>query len=292
MSRTTTILISVLRSVAIVACILGILAGLYIMFLGGGQLGPAIRTVAHFSSSPIALLFKFNGAIALAIPSLGLIAIIGAGFAKSMAAKILFNTLGGIVLTVVLGFGLITYDHHEKQQEALRRAERAHQTLLVTAERGDSRSQARLAEEYFSQWRSRRDQSFCPEALYWSQQSAYQGNDEGQARLGTVYDQCAPGNSESNSILAYVWHTISIENPTDRPFFGGGFDAKKQVFGSRPKPTILGEPLEDVLAKADMMIDRAQEILADYSISAAERQTAIEGAFQELLPSIEIFSRE
>jgi antitoxin component YwqK of YwqJK toxin-antitoxin module len=131
-NRSRSHLITILRSIGIAACILGILVGSYIVYFGGSIFGAATLLDADFRT-PIGLLVGFGGLIVLAIPLLGLISIIGSGLAKSTAARVLFNTLGAVVLLVVLGVSWLVYSSYSHYSE-LAAGERSGQPAVIHPE--------------------------------------------------------------------------------------------------------------------------------------------------------------
>ena len=83
------------------------LAGAFVVYIGGDIFGAATRLDSDFRT-PLGLLLSFGGLIVLAIPLVGLISIIGAGLAKSVAARVIFNALSVMVLSVVFGASMAT----------------------------------------------------------------------------------------------------------------------------------------------------------------------------------------
>ena len=276
------------RSVGVLVCILGILAGMFFMFVGGTILGSAIPNDADFRA-PLGALIGLGGMLIFLVPTIGLASLIGSRFAKSTIARFLLNVIGAAAALAIVGAGLfVLISYLQMQGIAERRAvllsdERAR--ILEQAELGDASAQFETARWLYRDWQYShieflqspgQDPVFCPDALYWYRQAAFQGFDRAIGFVVGAYEDCAPGDQVSNHILARVWLSIEIEN---------------EDWSADLKDSLSHFPLEpDALAAAQITAEklaiRVREILAEPDMSVADRQLAMDSAVRELMPLV------
>lgn len=95
----------IVRSLFVLIFILGILAGIFFMVVGGKIGGSAVSNDADFRT-PLGALFGFGGLLVFLVPTVGLIALIGWRFAKSKIARVFLNLLVASALMPLIAFGV------------------------------------------------------------------------------------------------------------------------------------------------------------------------------------------
>jgi hypothetical protein len=273
------------RSVGVLVCILGILAGIFFMFVGGKILGSAIPNDADFRA-PLGALIGLGGMLIFLVPTIGLASLIGSRFAKSTIARFLLNVIGAAAALVIVGAGLsvlISYLHIQgiAERRAVARAK-----ILEQAELGDASAQIYIARRLYPDWQysymeslrsPEQDPVFCPDVLYWYRQAAFQGEDRGIEGVSTAYIDCAPGDHESNLILAQVWRSINYESAGSENWSA---DIKDSLSHFQLEPDALAA----AQITAEKLAIRLREILAEPDMSVADRQLAMDSAVRELMP--------
>jgi len=256
------------------------------MVVGGKIGGSAVSNDADFRG-PLGGLIGIGGFLVFMVPTIGLIALIVSRFAKSTVVRVFSNFLGSAAVLLVVGGGVLVVYAYLSLEGATQRASdnraRLQVTLLAQAEQGDASSQQQLGDIHYYERECLRDDTLvchCPEALHWYRQAAFQNFGRSLKMVNTAYD-CAPGDVESNVVLAHVWRNISIGSPSGSP----ANEWALQSFERRTADLGLeSDAIAAMLTTAEKLTIRGLEIFADPDMSAADRELAMDGAVRELMP--------
>lgn len=271
------------RSIGTVICILGILAGIFLMVVGGETFGSAASNDADVRG-PVGVLIGFGGLLIFLVPAVGLIALIGSRFAKSTIARVFIKVLGAAAALTIVGAGSLILVAYLKLQPVFQLSDQlradASAELLTKAEQGDASAQISIGDSFYQEWQHSYGDGpkFCPEALHWYRQAAFQGVSLGMHQVNWAYGNCAPGNYDSNQILAIVWGKLASESKDAESL--RHFPSSGVLSVDRLDP----DGVADALATIDALTVRAREIFADPDMSATARQLAMDSAVLELLP--------
>jgi len=236
---------------------------------------------------PFGILAGFGGLVVFLVPALGLIALIGSGIAKSRTVKTFMNLLGAAVAIILVGAVSLILYVFLGLQPVFQLLEAAESQLLIDAEQGDVYAQISVGDKLYREWENASyssDMAFCPEALRWYRQAAFQGLSSGMHSVVLAYRNCAPGNNDSNQILAMVWGNLASESEENSSYSQDRslryFQASETLGVDRLDP----DQLADALATVDAITVLARTIFADPDMSASERQIAMDSAIRERLP--------
>ena len=275
------------RSIGIAFCVLGILAGILLMNFGSDTFDFAASNDADIRG-PFGILAGFGGLLVFLVPALGLIALVGSRFAKSRIARGFIKLLGAGVALVLIGAISLILIVYLNLRPALQLWDEADAQRLIDAEQGDMYAQLSVGDDFYREWEDLSygsDPVFCPEALHWYRQAAFQDLSLGMHHVVLAYGNCAPGNNENNQILAMVWGNLAddVEGAASSMYSS----VRMRHFQNSGIPDVDRldpNQLADALATVDAITVRARAIFSDPGMSASNRQVAMDNAARELLP--------
>jgi len=244
---------------------------------GSGVLDSVVSYDADFRL-PLGILLSFGGLLIFLVPTAGLAALIGSRFTKGRFATVVLNLLGASAALLVFGAGLSILWAYQSAQIL---AQRQEAELLARAEQGITSAQMVLANYDYNNCLFS-DQSVpcvCPEALHWYRQAAFHGERTAIHSLSNAYHNCAPGDQDSNLVLAQFWWNIISDDPDGQYSY---------VTSERWRPLYEFVPYasDGTMTASEMSVTRAREVFADPDMSAADRQLAIDDAVRELPPRL------